>query len=288
MALNPRLTSFGVHQAVIKDLITFEMFPILILDTIEPDFSQDQVPLRGGSSAFPWASAPGEASGEIALTIKEYSKGVLEYFSPYKSGGVTEEATGEAAGNVGAITNVVGTSVVSADGIASIAAAPIVPGLKFGDYVVQAAAAATIDLYVNTDIGGETYVDETLKVTAAPVVIPGLGGTVESNGVEFTSGVAAAAMTPGDKASYSIRPINSYMLQHKVGQIGSAPKEFELTIAAEKVGDKIRVVRYPKCIASGGAGIKFPYKEWAQFETTVQMIMDPTVDYVAIQTFINR
>jgi len=288
MPVSNPITSYGVHQAVIKDLNTFEMFQILILDSVEPDFSQDLVDLRGGSSAFPWASAPGEASGELSLTVKQYDAGVLKYFSPYASGSITEELTGEAAGNVGTITNVIGTSVMDAvTGIASVAADPA-GTLRFGDYVVEASAADTVDLFVNTNIDGHVYQDDALKINAAAITIPGTGATVADSGIEFTGGSGAIAFVTADKAIFSARPISAYLLQHQIGKSGAAPMEFEMTIAAEKIGDKIRVVRYPRCIAGGGGGLKFPYKDWATFETTVKLLQDATSGYVGLETIINR
>lgn len=296
MGLNQRNVSFGVHQATIKDLVTLEMFPILILGSVEPDVTQEMVDLRGGSSAFPHASAPGEAAAEIALTIKEYSAGVMKFFSPYKyvsptDASVIEDAAGDPAGDISAITNAIGTSVVNATtGIASIAddADDSSGRLKYGDYLVKAASATTVDIYINTDIDDEVYVDDTLKITDTPITIPGTGGTVESKGLEFTGGSGAIAMTPGDIAKYSIRPVNSYLLQHQIGRLGAMPREFELVVAAERIDNRIRIAKYPKCIASGGAGLKFPYKEWAMFETTIKLLMDPTVQYAGIETIINR
>ncbi|MCK4499650.1 hypothetical protein KAU11_04090 [Candidatus Babeliales bacterium] len=288
MAVSNPITSFGVHQAIIQDLNTYEMFQILILDSVEPDFTQEMIDLRGGGSAFPWASAPGEATGEIAMTIKQYDAGVLKYFSPWITGSTTETAAGEAAGNVGSITNVVGTSVVdAATGIASVAADPA-GTLRLGDYVVEAISATTVDHFVNTNIDGHTYQDDALKISASAITIPDTGGTIVDSGIQYTGGSGSVAMTIGDKAIFSARPISSYLLQHQIGKTASAPLEFSMTIVGEKIGDKIRKVTYPRCIAGGGAGLKFPYKEWAMFETTIKLLQDTVVGYVGEETIINR
>ena len=287
MTVNNPITSFGVYQATIKDLVTFDMFQILILGSIEPDLTQDLVELRGGGAAFPWAAAPGEAKGEIKMTIKQYDAGVLKYFSPWESGSISESSAGEVAGSVGALSNVVGTSVKSATtGIASIAVDPA-GALKFGDYVVKAASATAVDIYVNTDIDDLTYVDDALKLTATPITIT-TGATVVSNGIQFTGGSGTIGMTIGDKMAFSIRPISSYMMQHQIGRMGAAPREFELTVVAEKIGSKIRVVRFPKVISSGGAALKFLYKDWATFDATIKILQDPAAGYAGLETFLNR
>lgn len=288
MAQSNPIASFGIHQATVKDLATHKMFTMLILDSAEPDFSQDLVDLRGGSSAFPWASAPGEANGEIAMTIKQYDAGVLKFFSPYIAGSISENESGDALGDVTAITNVVGTSAVdSGAGIASIAAeTDEEASLKFGDYIAVVVSPTTIDLYVNVNIDGYTYEDDALKITSTPITIPD-ASTVAFNGVEFTGGTSVA-MTIGDKAAFSVRPINTYNLTHYIGKSAAAPLEFELTIVGEKIGTKIRVAKYSRCIAGGGAGLKFMYKDWATFETTIKLLQDATLGYVGVETMINR
>jgi hypothetical protein len=282
---NQPITSFGIHQATIKDLETFELFDMLILDSAEPDFAQEMIDLRGGSSAFPWASAPGEASGEISMTVKQFDRGVLKFFSPYVAGSIEETVAGEASGDVSALTNVIGTSVSSATGIASIAA-DIVADLSFGDYVAVAVDATHIDLYVNTNIDELTYDNDDLRLNSAPILITPATG-ITYLGVEFTGGVTVT-MTAGDKATFSVRPASNYLLRHHIGKNGSSPREFELTIAAERIGNKIRVVKYPRCIAAGGAGLKFLYKDWATFETTIKVLNDAVTQEVGLETIINR
>lgn len=286
MVSNP-ITSFGVYQATIKDLVTHDMFQILILGSVEPDLTQDLVELRGGGAAFPWAAAPGEAKGEIKMTIKQYDAGVLKYFSPWETGSISESSSGEVAGNITTPVNAIGTSVYKATtGIASITVDPA-SRLKFGDYIVKAASATTVDIYVNTDIDDLSYVDDNLKITSAPISITTAGNT-DSNGLRFVGGSGTIGMTTGDIMTFSVRPITSYMMQHQIGRMGAAPREFELTVVAEKIGSKVRVVRFPKVISSGGAALKFLYKDWATFDATIKILQDPAAGYAGLETFLNR
>ena len=288
MSVNNPITSFGIYQATIQDLETLEMFQMLILDSAEPDFSQELVDLRGGGSAFPWASAPGEASGEIKMTVKQFDAGILKYFSPWESGSITEDTDGEAAGNVGTISNAIGTSIVAATGILS--SAVVIPStgvLKYGDYVLKATDANTLDIYVNTDVDGQTFLNDALKVGSVDVST-GASADDTASGVRFTGGASVTAFTTGDCAIFSVRPINTYLLKHQIGRVGSAPREFALTIVGEKIGNKIRVTRFPKCISSGGAGLKFLYKDWATFETTIKILQDVEAGFVGEETILNR
>ena len=118
-------------MATIQDLDTGDLYPIRILGDVDPDLTQELVDLRGGSAAFPWGSAPGEASGEIALEIKQYDPGILKFFSPSSSTSVVENASGEASGDFSTLTDIVGTSMSDATGgIASIAEDPAGTGAR--------------------------------------------------------------------------------------------------------------------------------------------------------------
>jgi hypothetical protein len=287
MALSNPLFNFGIHQATLRDLVTNDLFTMLVLEGGEADFSQDLIDLRGGSSAFPWASAPGEAKGELKLTVKEYNAGVMKYFSPWVSGAVVEDTDGEVAGNVSSPVNAVGTSIINATtGIATIASSDSGVSLKFGDYIVKYQDATHVDLYVNANVDGAVYVNDALKINSSPLEVKSAG--VTSNGLTITGGSGTIALTPGDMATFSVRPISNYLLQHYIGKIGSAPYEFELTLLGERIGSKIRCARYPRCISSGGSGLKFLYKNWASFETTIKLLQDPVLGAVGIETFINR
>jgi len=288
MALSNPLFNFGIHQATLRDLVTHELFTMLVLDGGEADFSQDLIDLRGGSSAFPWASAPGEAKGELKLTVKEYNAGIMKYFSPWVSGSVVEDTDGEAAGNVSTPVNEVGSTIYNATtGIATVASSDAGVSLKCGDYLIKYQDATHVDLYSNSSVDGTVFINDALKINSAPLEITA-GAPTTSNGLTLTGGSGTIAFTAGNIASFRVRPISTYLLQHYVGKTGSAPYEFALTIYGERIGTKIRSAYYPKCISSGGSGLKFLYKNWASFETTIKLLQDPVFGAVGLETFINR
>lgn len=293
MAVSTPLQNFGIHQVTFKDLTDPSIIAIgKVLGDITPDLTQELIDNRGGSAAFPWSSAPGEASGEISLVLKQYDKNLLRFINPYISGSLVEDSDGDAAGYASAITNIVGTSVVSATaGIASVAVDPTtaLAGLSYGDYIIKATAAGTFDIYIDMDISGTApYVDDTYKVNSAAITNPGTAGTVTAHGITFTAGSGASAFVTGDVARFSVRPINSYLLTSYIMKDGAAPQEFELTIVGEKIGSKIRVIKFPRCIASGGGNLKFVYKDWSMIETTIKILQPSTVAYVGIQEFANH
>lgn len=292
MAPSTPIQNFGVHQITMKGVDDPSIIAVgKILGDVTPDLNQELIDNRGGSAAFPWASAPGEATGEISIILKQYDNKLLRFINPWISGSIVEDETGDTAGYAAALANSVGTSMLNATtGIASVAvdAATAAAGLAYGDYIIKGTAAGTFDIYIDMDISGTApYVDDTYKVNAAAIVNPGTGGTVVAHGIEFTAGSAGSTFVVGDVARFSVRPINSYMMTNYLMKDGASPQEFELTIVGEKIGSKIRVIKFPRCIAGGGANLKFVYKDWSMIETTIK-ILQPPLDYVASQEFMNR
>lgn len=285
------IQSFGIHQATFRSLSDGFMSTVYILGDVIPDFSQEVVMNRGGSSAFPWSAASGEANAEITLTVKQYSKGVFRFFQPYEPGSIVEQPTGDVAGDVSTATNIIGTSVIdAATGIATIVADPA-GTLMFGEYIVKCPTNGdTVDLYSDVNLDGQVYVDDTLKLTASPLTVPS-ASSILSNGLQLNGGSGVIAMSAGDVAKLNVRPVNNYALEHYIGKKNACQQEFALTIASEVIcgGEKmIRVINLPRCIASGGGALSFPYKDWASFEATITVLQDQTVGYVAKQSIIGR
>ncbi len=287
------LTNFGVHQVTFTDIVDPSIMGTgKIIDNVTPDNNQEMIDLTGGSSAYPWASAPGLASGEIALVLKQYDAAILKFLNSNLAdeSNIIENSSGEAGGNTSVIINGKGISVVSVTGIDLIAVdGATVNSLAFGDYAARAVSATTIDLFLNTDISGKApYIDENLKITATPITLPGSGATVISNGIEFTSGASATALVVGDVATFSIRPVNTYNLTNFIGKLGAAPKEFTVDIFSENVNGRIRQATYPRVIAAAGGNLKFLTKEFSMIETTLKILQPCTVDYVGKETYLNR
>lgn len=288
------LTNFGVHQVTFTDIDDPSIMGTgKIIDNVTPDNNQEMIDLNGGSSAYAWASAPGLATGEITLVLKQYDKNILKFLNSNLSdeSNIVENASGEAAGFTSAIVNAKGVSIVNiTTGIASIAVdSSTVANLAFGDYAARATATANIDLFLNTDVSGKApYIDENLKITATEITIPGTDGLVVSNGVEFTGGSGTIAFVANDVATFSVRPINTYNLTNFIGKAGAAPKEFTVAIFSENINGRIRQVTYPRVIAAAGGNLKFLTKEFSMIETTLKILQPCLVDYVGKETYINR
>ncbi len=283
------LTNFGIHQATFKDLLDPSMWGTAkIIGSAEADLKPELIKLEGGSNSVPWGAAPGRASGELTLTIKQYDKQVLRFLAPWKDDSEVEDANGEASGSITALVNVKGTSVFSATtGIATVAittAANLAPG----NYKIVATGAATVDIYCDSDVTGKVdYQNADLKVNDSTITIATTTGTV-FKGLTITGGSGTIGFTTGDIATFSVLPISNYLMKNYFGKIGAQLREFSLTIYGECVGGKVRTVTYPRCVASASTVPNFLENDWSVMEATIQILQPETVDYVAESIFINQ
>lgn len=286
------LKSFGIHNATFKDNINPDAWGgAEILGSAEADMKQEIIALDGGSSPVAWGAAPGRATGEITLTIRQYDPQITRFLKPWVAGSEVEVPGGEAGGSVTTIVNKKGVSVVDATtGIASIAVdSGSVADLSPGNYKFVATGAATGDLYVDTDVTGQVeYQDSDLKINDTPITVPGTGGTVVYQGIEFTGGSGTIAFVTGDVAYFSVSPASNYKLTEFFGKTGACFREFELTVYSECESGKIRTTTYPRCVATASTPPQMLEKEWASMEATIKVLKPASVDYVAKSEFLNR
>ena len=291
MAPSNALQSNGIHQITMQDLVDPSIVGVAkVLGDVMPDLIQELIESRGGSAKLPFSVAPGEASGEISVLLKQYDKSLLRFINPWISGSQVESSSGSATGSTTAIENQTGTSVVDAStGIASIAVdSATKTSLAYGDYVLKAVGVATFNLYLNTDISGtETYEDDTYKINESVITNPGTGGTVIYAGIEFTAGSSASAFVTDDIATFSVKPVNTYELRNNLLLPGAVPREFKLTIVGERLNDRIRVTRFSRCIAGGGLNLQYPYNNFSESELIIK-ILQPSSGPVGYDEFINR
>lgn len=274
MARNP-LTSFGIHQAYFEQISDPTYSGIAkILGSAESDLAPELIPLNGGSAQLPWGAAPGTAAGTITLSIREYTPEILRFLAPWSSSTDTLDADGEASGSITTAANAKGTSVVNATtGIASVAIATA-SALKPGNYKIVATGTATVDIYLDNDLGGDvTYQDNSGKINSSALTIASGTGT-SYLGLTITGGSGTIGFTTGDIATFTVNPASSYLYTRSGGLVGATPLEFKMTLFGEKINNKYRITTFNRCIASSDVSIKFLEKEWASMEASIQ-IMQP-------------
>lgn len=286
MAYNS-LNAFGIHQIYLEQISDPTYSAVAkILGSAESDLAAELIPLNGGSAQLPWGAAPGTAAGTITLPVREYSPELLRFLAPWSADVDTLDDTGEASGSITTAVNAKGTSVINATtGIASVAIATA-SSLKPGNYKLVATGAATVDVYLDNDLGGNlAYQNNSGKINTSAITIASGAGT-SYLGLTITGGSGTIGFTTGDIATFTVNPSSSFLYKRKGGLVGTTPLEFKLTIFGEKVNNKIRTTTFNRCIASSDNSIKFLEKEWAAMEASIQ-ILQPLSGAAWEDTFID-
>ena len=242
MALSNIRYAFGVHSFAPYNRSTGEFYGIArVLGGSSVSLSGSLVKLEGGSSKYPWAVEDSTISAEVSLKVKQYEDFMFELFL-----GKAPTAVGvDAAGTVSSITDKYGTSVVASTGLASVSVIPTTGAadLKFGKYVVKAASATTIDLYVSSNIDfargtDADYQSDLLKVTSSPLTITTGGNTdMASFGLRFVGGAGVIAFVTGDTATFEVLPPSSASMSVSIGATSDVFPEFGAIMYAKKAGD---------------------------------------------------
>lgn len=291
MALSDPRNIFGIHSVAPYNRTTGEFYGLIrVLDSSSIAINSELISLTGGSQKFPWAVENGPSTAEISLSMSQYDNFLFEI----AYGTTPTLNSAESGGNVSTIANKSGTSVADATtGIASIAATSgDEADLKFGRYVVKAASATTVDLYVssNVDFARGTdgaYEDDLLKITASPLTVTDAGGTtaLADFGLEITGGSGTVAMTAGDTATFEVRPVNSKSSDIVVGGATDVVPEIGMIIYSQQRGteEMFEIDVYKAKLT--GLPFGFNKFEWSVAEITAQAYYDSVRDGVlAIRT----
>lgn len=292
MTVSNPITSFGVHQIAIEDRSTHARFGAWVLGDFSFENKQEQIELRGGSSPYPWDAAPADSDASVKMEFKQYDLNLLKYLNGFNSSvpNYTEDADGEAAGAATDLTNLIGTSVYKATtGVASVAPKSS-QNPVFGNYLLKAVSATTVDVYLDNNLDGLAFVDDTLKITSSPITIPGTGGTVDipNANITITGGSGTIAMTTGDIASFNARPINNYLYEYKGGAPGAPKPDFALTVFTERVSAGLYRAFYFPRVKANGVGFKNPRKEWAGFDADIKVLYDSALGYAFKSLVVGR
>lgn len=233
-----------------------------------------------GSSKFPWQVEDGLISAELSLTMNEYTDWVFELFLGQS---LTVNAA-EASGDVSALTNKYGSSVLDAAlGIASVTATSADESdLKFGKYVVKAVSADTFDVYCSSDIdfAGEVYDNDLLKINSAPFDISSVDAVSAEYGLTFAKGSGTVAMTIGDTAVFKVRPINTGSVEGSFGSSSSVYPEFGAIVMAQMQGSGKMFELDILKLKNIGAPISMSANEFSEFEITAKASYDSSSDAV--------
>lgn len=280
--------NYGIHSVTpfqISDGMPYGILKVLGGGTMT--LTSEYEELFGGSNKNAWAVEAKTISSEWTMTVKSLPDFLFELFL----GASVSKTAASATGTVTTITNLKGTLVESATGIASVAAKTGAENdLKDGLYIVKAVSATTVDVYALTDIEFKrlgasndlSYIDESLKINATPltitastaVEIPGLG-------VEITGGSGVIAMTEGDTARFGVKSAHNGISEISIGAASATfPEHGQLCLGAKRANGDTFELEVHRAV---GSGMPIPFEEgtFAIPELTTKLVYDAEKDEVA-------
>ncbi len=240
MALSKPRTIFGVHSVTPYSRTTKIPYgEAQVLQGSTFAMEGDTISLLGGSNKFSWQIEDGDIDATLSFTVSEYPNWLFELFG----GKAPTQGTAETSGNISAVVDYSGTSVVAATGIASVTAIPSTgaANLKFGKYTIEATAADAFKVYASSDadFGRGTdgsFLDDSLAIFSQTGATTGSTYDITAFGLRITMGASATAMVAGDTAIFEVRPINTFNRSVRIGGIADTFPEFGCLIYAQKSG----------------------------------------------------
>ncbi len=280
---NPR-TVFGVHTVTAfrrSDGVPYGMARVLQGSTFK--LEGDVIELQGGSNKFSWAVEDGDITAELAFTVSEYPNWLFEVFG----GKAPTQGSAETSGNVTAMVDKNGTTVVGATGFLAAITVGTAADLKTGRYVFKATGPAAGDLYCmsNVDFGRGTsvdFTDDTLKVASLTAIGSGSTHVITGHGITLVAGASAGAMTVGDTATFEVRAVNTVNRLVKLGGIADVFPEFSAVVYAQKnASGAVFEIEIYKAKAIG-VGLGAERKQFGQNEYTAKASYDSVADGICM------
>ena len=192
----------------------------------------------------------------------------------------------EATGTIAGFANVKGTTVKHA--VNGIDAIEITAGdsadLKFGKYILKAASANTVDMYLSSDvdIGRGTdgsYINDLLLVASGLSVAS--GDAVDATFGLTLSKAGTPAFTTGDTAEFYVRPPNTDSIDVTIGnQANQSFPNFGAIIMGQKLGSGEMIEAEAFNCKAVGMPLNFARNAYSNAEVTVKMLYDSAKDGV--------
>lgn len=238
MALSKPRTLFGVHSVSPYSRTTGQPYGMArVVQGSTFSLEGDTIKLFGGSLRFPWQVEDGDINASLNFSVSEYPNWLFQLFG----GKAPTQGSPEASGNVSALTDLNGTSVVAAAGLLASITTTTAADLKMGKYLVKATASDAVAIYCISDVdfgrGADAeFVDDALIIDTWTGITTGSTHLVPNFGITLTAGGSATAMTIGDTASFDVRPINTFNREVVIGGISDEFPEFGCVVYCQKSG----------------------------------------------------
>lgn len=257
---------YGIHSLApyaLTDGLPYGLMKVIGSANLELTTELDK--LYAGSNKFPWAAESKTIETNLTAKVKALPGFLFALFL-----GATVTESGEnTAGAAASYENFKGTSVKTS--ITTVAVSVTnKANAKFTKYLIKAVSASTVDIYAFSDIDAQRgvdmdFVDDSLKVTAAPVTITTGANELADLGLTLT-GAASVALVAGDTASFAVAPPNTKMTVIDVGAAGMSLPNFGAILYAQKraTGEMCEIEAY-NCVG-GGLPLSLEEQAWSQPE----------------------
>lgn len=238
MALSQPRTIFGVHSVTPYDRVTGLPFGTSrVLQGATFALEGDTIELKGGSNRFSWQIEDGDINATLNFTPSEYPNWVFQLFG----GKAPTQGAAEPSGNVSAIVDKKGSSVVDAAGLLASVTVTTASDMKRGKYVIKAIDTDEVEIYALSDVdfGRGTdaeFTNDALLIDTWTGITANATHLIPNHGITLTAGASSPAMVVGDTAEFEVRPVNTFNRQVIIGGIADEFPEFGCVIYAQKSG----------------------------------------------------
>ncbi len=237
--------------------------------------------LFGGAQRFAYASEAKTIASEFTANVKSFPNFLFSLFL----GATVSETAASATGTVGSLSNSKGTSVFEAStGIATITAkAGSENLLKTGKYFIVAVTATTFDAYMTTDVDGDLFQNDALKITESPLTVTASTAVeIPNTGLEATGGSGTIDLgDAGNVAELEVASAHGGVDEIVIGEAGATfPEHEEVAYSAKRSNGDLMEMTIHKAV---GAGFPISLEEQAYSipELTVKLLYDNCVNRIA-------
>jgi len=287
MALSANRIAYGIHSMAPyrrSDGLPYGILKVIGGGTLS--FSAEFEDLFGGSNKYAWASEAKTISSEFTSTVKSMPDFLFEL---YLAGDVTTIAASATGSIVDALENVLGTSAFDAStGIASVTVkSGSEADLKDAKYVVKAASATTVDVYMLTDVAADKgtdviYEDDLLKITASPLTITASTAVeIPDTGLELTGGSGTIGMIADDTADFRVAAAHGGVSEIVIGKSQSSfPEHGIIAMGGKRADGSLFEIDIFKAVG-GGFPLALEETTFSIPELTIKLLYDDVKNAVA-------
>lgn len=251
---------FGIKYLIPYNLTT--MKPLSVLRAIgEVSFENkiDAVKLGGGHTEAPYDVEYGQPEPSLSGTVREYP---AELFQIMETCGVSAVAAESGGALDASPTNGQGTSIIKGTNGISTITITTPANLIFGQYVLVATAATTLELHINGL--SDAFLDNTATVITS--ISTTTTGTVAVAAAGISLTVAGVPnYTIGDTAYVDIRPIHTGATKILVG-VGTTPSNFGVRCVFPRKSDGVLHYIDVFNVAARGMSWKATSREFSEFD----------------------